>query len=300
MVLCNLCGQENDVSMMYTCCNKGETTYECVNERGCIKKRDEYQKRKKEEVMRKYENDHNQNDIKHLSKEEQFNIKYKYKFEDLEEIPMRYRDASIHYRLPNTDLRFTWCWATKEWSLMSETIRKALQNNTLMQNYLNNEEPILESTPPPPPSTPSPPPISTTESITELADELAAESAAESTTVEKISETIVELLQREQFNEQFDKDSNSLILLPFVTENGEKYYIDRDTDEIYTWDIEISEWNQLSNSDKIRETCKEFILEVNRNSRSIREESSGEEESYPEIANNLGYSRLMELLDTPL
>lgn len=136
MVKCNLCNQENDENMMYSCFNKNVQTFECVDERGCKNMRDVYQKQIDKEkkrllnkILEQYQNTTNDDDdtyIKHLSKEEQFNIKYKYNFDDLVESPIRYRDGCINYTLPNTDLRFSWSIFDKNWNLASSEITKAL------------------------------------------------------------------------------------------------------------------------------------------------------------------------------
>jgi hypothetical protein len=142
MVKCNLCGQENDENMMYSCFNKNVQTFECVDERGCKNMRGAYQKQIDEEkkrllnkMLEQYQNTTDDTYIKHLSKEEQFNIKYKYNFDDLVESPIKFRDGCIHYTLPTTDLRFTWSRFDKNWKLTSNEITKALNNtHVLFQN----------------------------------------------------------------------------------------------------------------------------------------------------------------------
>lgn len=122
MVKCNLCGQENDENMMYSCFNKNVKTFECVDERGCENMRDAYQKQIDEEkklilnkMLEQYQNTADDTYIKHLSKEEQFNIKYKYNFDDLVKSPLIFKAAGIHYILPNTDLHFRWSIYDNKW-----------------------------------------------------------------------------------------------------------------------------------------------------------------------------------------
>jgi hypothetical protein len=109
-VKCNKCGNLAEMSEMYTVHNLGAIEYECVDEKGCYNRKnaDRFARQKKQRELQKK--------CAHLSKEEQLREMFDVNFEDLIENPVRYRDASIHYKHKTTGVRYTWCWGSKCWS----------------------------------------------------------------------------------------------------------------------------------------------------------------------------------------
>lgn len=105
-------------------------SYECANTKEC------YQREHAEDIQRKKDEKSFSDKYMHLPKEEQLMAMYGLGMEDIEEIPIRMRDASIHYQcIPNENdkndkndkeldldnrptepLRLTWSWADKKWS----------------------------------------------------------------------------------------------------------------------------------------------------------------------------------------
>jgi hypothetical protein len=83
IVKCHQCGIENSKEKMFCCLFKGQTNYECIDEKSC-KDRGKPPHPKKEYVY------------------EDLN-KFGIEFDDLEEVNMRFRDYSKHYYHPKTD-----------------------------------------------------------------------------------------------------------------------------------------------------------------------------------------------------
>ncbi len=285
MVQCNLCGKEADESMMYTCFSSGTKTYECINEGPCSEMRDAYAKKKQEEKIQKIKEEYKiyQSDdiIKDLPKEEQFDLKYKYKFEDLVEVPMKFRDGSTHYRHTGIGKIFSWSFINKRWYIPDENMQNRLISNThaSIDKYFGYTKPHV---------------------------------VTKQTNIVQNSESDTDDDSRILLDEEFNLQN--LIRLPTAKNTDVEHYIDVETDDIISKNCDKNEWYRSSRSKKIRDICSEFILELKRNSRSIREESSLDEETTDEESSSeeettvedyssfseLGNSRLMELLNTPL
>lgn len=100
----------------------GVVSYTCSNYKECSARANP-EKTKFDKLQSQY---------KHLDKEDQLREIYGLEMDDLEEIPFRTRDASIHYqyipndeendeeendeKIPKLPTRVIWCWATKSWS----------------------------------------------------------------------------------------------------------------------------------------------------------------------------------------
>ena len=118
--ICSKCKESFDVKVMCKIFDKRQgISYECVDTKECYK-RANADKIVTESKLEQY---------RHLPKEEQLKSMYGVDFSDLEEIPFRTRDASIHYNyFPKKEgedgkgedgkglKRFKWCWASKTWS----------------------------------------------------------------------------------------------------------------------------------------------------------------------------------------
>ncbi len=109
LVLCMKCLHRAPPSEMYGVHYKGQLSYECVDEKQCYNRKnaERIEKNNKAEELRKQ--------YAHLPQEEQFKAMYGIDFDDLIEDPRRTRDASIHYNHKDTNERFSWSWATKNW-----------------------------------------------------------------------------------------------------------------------------------------------------------------------------------------
>ncbi|MBS0285915.1 MAG: hypothetical protein JSR17_00945 [Proteobacteria bacterium] len=110
-VKCAKCLHNLLESTMFIVSNGNVKTYECVNEKECDlrKNSEKYEEQKKIKALLEGN--------KHLPKEEQFEALFNLKYEDLIELPERYRDASIHYRHRESGKKYSWCWASKTWNI---------------------------------------------------------------------------------------------------------------------------------------------------------------------------------------
>lgn len=123
VVTCHKCKSEKLFNEIASCNYKGTVTYECLDEKNCKSKSlinmEAKQKKDKEENEQK-------NKYKHLPKEEQLKERYGVEFDDLEEVEMRFRDASIHYHYPDEDTFYSWSFAEKFWYKPSFDLRQYL------------------------------------------------------------------------------------------------------------------------------------------------------------------------------
>lgn len=109
--ICKLCDRERNMEDLTSVHEKGNITYICEDVKDCksnnkkIQKKIDEEKRIKE-LREKY---------KHLDKEEQLKEIYGVDFDDLDELPERYRDASIHYIHKETGKKYKWTWAGNYW-----------------------------------------------------------------------------------------------------------------------------------------------------------------------------------------
>ena len=109
---CAKCNKERPLNEMIGCGFRGVTTYECIDEQNCLSK--ERLQNIEREKQKKIDMDERQKYI-HLPKEEQLKQRYNVEFDDLEELKMRFRDASIHYRHKESDTTYSWCFSGNYW-----------------------------------------------------------------------------------------------------------------------------------------------------------------------------------------
>ena len=136
---CAKCKGEFDVKLMFKIFDQrhgsGNVSYECSNEKEC------YQRANVEKIALEQERRMLLQKFGNYEKEEQLKAMYGINFDDLEEIPFRTRDASIHYnyfpksnekddnenceqndendkkeRKPTNPTKFTWCWGDHTWN----------------------------------------------------------------------------------------------------------------------------------------------------------------------------------------
>ncbi len=136
---CNLCGTEGTINDFYSVCSGGTTTYECVQEDDCKELRKDFEKKKLDKLKKDYENGVSKDYLKTLSKEELFNLKYNYKFNELEVFPIRARDGCIHYVHPDSNQMFTWSMFRGDWKVTEEKSENSLRN---MANIKKEKENI--------------------------------------------------------------------------------------------------------------------------------------------------------------
>lgn len=121
IVECERCHIVKPLMEMSQCSFRGKVSYECPSRNNCktkeeIKQHEEEIKSK--ELISKYS---------HLSKENQIEAMYGVNFDDLDEHPMRMRDASIHYYHDETDTYYSWCWGDSIWRKTNKSIRMMLE-----------------------------------------------------------------------------------------------------------------------------------------------------------------------------
>lgn len=111
MVTCEKCQIETDVSEMYSCFDKktGTTSYDCVDNKKCCQRVRDVEKKKEDEDKKERDK------YKHLPREDQLKERYGVSFEDLDELPERYRDASIHYQHKTTGVTYSWSFGGNYW-----------------------------------------------------------------------------------------------------------------------------------------------------------------------------------------
>lgn len=137
VVKCNLCYLEKDINQVYSCLNSGNRTYECVDEKLCKILREKMKKKMREEEEKKFLknlnieiNDVNEEELRELTQEEKFYRKFNLNFDDLIEVPQRFRDASIHYYHKEKDIFFTWSLTRKVWSICNKRFQTALEEHS--------------------------------------------------------------------------------------------------------------------------------------------------------------------------
>lgn len=108
-VTCQKCKYEDHPDNMWSVHNNGETEYECMENNKC------YQRTNAEKIAQRNIEKEQEQKYGHLEKETQFETRYNLEYEDLEELPCRFRDASIHYRHSGNGEFYTWCWGSKVW-----------------------------------------------------------------------------------------------------------------------------------------------------------------------------------------
>ena len=103
-VECAKCGSYNPEDEMFTVLNRGNKTYECLDEDECQKIENTPERKQKE--REKYQ---------HLDPNYQLKNKYGISMDELEELPIRYRDMSIHYKHKETGEKYSWNFGLKYW-----------------------------------------------------------------------------------------------------------------------------------------------------------------------------------------
>ncbi len=132
LVECQICKTGRLVDEMYSCLSGRTTTYECIDEDDCKIQYKEYEKRRQQSFVKSFINhDLREEDIKQLSKKEQFDYIYKIKFEELYELPQRFRDGSIHYYHEESGDIYTWSFIGNNWYVCEEKYK----SNILKSNW---------------------------------------------------------------------------------------------------------------------------------------------------------------------
>lgn len=121
IVNCNKCNKESPLIEMTSCSFKGKVTYECSNETTCLSKA-KLEKIKLEETEKI--NKDKRDKYKHLPQIEQLKEMYGIDFDELEELDIRFRDASIHYYCEYNDEFYSWSFGGKHWYQTSFDLRK--------------------------------------------------------------------------------------------------------------------------------------------------------------------------------
>lgn len=112
LIKCNKCNKENPLSEMSSYSFRGIVTYNCTDEFNCESKEklEAIKIKEKERIDKEHREKY-----KHLPKEEQIKEMYGIDFDDLEEMDIRFRDASIHYYHEDTDEFYSWSFCGKYW-----------------------------------------------------------------------------------------------------------------------------------------------------------------------------------------
>lgn len=113
-IICSKCKRICELSEVFTCKNKGKTSYECIDENQCnsIIKKEKYEKKKiEEEEEKKY---------KHLDINKKLEVKYGINIEDLELSSHMYRDGCLRYNDNKNEKSYLLNRNNKTWYKLEE------------------------------------------------------------------------------------------------------------------------------------------------------------------------------------
>lgn len=122
--ICSKCEREMPISKLTGMSIKRQVTFECIDEKDC------------RENNKKLIDDENKNKLiednkiihKDLPKEEQMKAIYGIDYDQLIEIPQRFRDASIHYYHPPSDKVYSFSFCNNKWKeQMTNTLKQYIK-----------------------------------------------------------------------------------------------------------------------------------------------------------------------------
>lgn len=132
-VLCDKCGEMQEMDFVFSCFNNGKKTYECINpcESKIVKIKEDKNKSIKEMCQGK-------------TQEESFYDIYKLEFGDLIESDAKFRDGSTHYVHPETGMKiYSWNRFGKYW-YESESLQNILVKDRCFDNSSDDDSSEIE------------------------------------------------------------------------------------------------------------------------------------------------------------